>query len=83
MISNGMSQPRTKKCTRCGMHYNEDDIACPYCVGMTNEEIISQVHIKNATEREKHAKIGKYFVVAAIVIAMLMLVLRWAVAGSI
>ncbi|MGB2426658.1 MAG: hypothetical protein ACPH9N_03150 [Alteromonas sp.] len=67
---------RTKQCTRCGMHFNEDDIACPYCIGKNNHEIIRDIHMKQSEELEKNAKLGRRFALAAVIIAALM-VLLW------
>lgn len=74
MIS-GIKRPNTTNCTKCGMQYSEDDIACPYCYGKSNLEIIEDVHLKHAEALEKSALIGKVFSVIAAVLALLLIVL--------
>lgn len=65
---------RTKRCQRCGLRYPIDAARCTYCSDLPDNEIealrqrIGEAHAGNA-------RLGRWLLIAAIVLALLLLLI--------
>ncbi|MEO2267571.1 hypothetical protein [Pseudoalteromonas pernae] len=68
-----LMQPKKKRCSRCGLQYTAKLPQCEHC-GHLDEQGLSRLKSQREREHQGHHTLGKYFLWATIIIAVLMLV---------
>jgi hypothetical protein len=67
---------QTCKCMKCGLEYKKSDLHCPYCVGKSNAQIITDIHIPYSEQLKNTSSLGRQFIYLAIIICCLLFVIR-------
>ena len=66
-------QPKRKKCDRCGLYYVEKLEKCSHC-GELDERGLHELLQKHNEVLEENAKLGKLFIIVAIILAVPLLI---------
>lgn len=72
-ISWRSKQPKQKRCDRCELYYSEFLDKCTHCSDL-NETQLLMLKAKHQESLKLNAKFGKYLIIAAVVIGVLLFV---------